>query len=81
MSKNFLRIRNGLMTKALTILGFCSPLALMACYGAPTTDYPEDYIVKESELKAVRDTVPHTDGPLSGSRDADVYTPDSAVSE
>ena len=81
MKKNFNRVRNSLMTKALTILGFCSPLALLACYGAPTTDYPPEEYVEESELTAVRDIANHTDEPLSDGHDDDVYIPDSVVSE
>ena len=42
--------RNSLMTKALTLLGFSSPLALMACYGTPTTDYPTEAYVDTNEL-------------------------------
>ena len=38
------------MTKALTVLGFSSPLALMACYGTPTTDYPTEAYIEVNEL-------------------------------
>jgi uncharacterized beta-barrel protein YwiB (DUF1934 family) len=43
-------LRNSLMTKALTVLGFSSPLALMACYGTPTTDYPSEAYIEVNEL-------------------------------
>ena len=43
-------LRNALMTKALTVLGFSSPLALMACYGTPTTDYPVEAYAEVNEL-------------------------------
>lgn len=43
-------LRNTLMTKALTVLGFSSPLALMACYGTPTTEYPTEAYVEVNEL-------------------------------
>ena len=43
-------LRNSLMTKALTVLGFSSPLALMACYGTPTTGYESEVYVEINEL-------------------------------
>lgn len=43
-------LRNSLMTKALTVLGFGSPLALMACYGTPVDDYPTETYIQENEL-------------------------------
>ena len=52
MKKNFNRVRNVLMTKALTLLGFSSPLALMACYGTPTTEYPTEAYVEMNKLSA-----------------------------
>ena len=52
MKKIFIRVRNYLMTKALMLLGFSSPLALMACYGTPTTDYPTEAYVEVNELSA-----------------------------
>ena len=52
MKKNFFRVRDVLMTKALTLLGFSSPLALMACYGTPTTDYPTEAYVEVNELSS-----------------------------
>ena len=48
------QLRNALMTKALTLLGFSSPLALMACYGTPTTDYPTEAYVEVNELSALK---------------------------
>lgn len=48
-TRNF---RNALMTKALTLLGFSSPLALMACYGTPTTGYATQAYMEVSELGA-----------------------------
>ena len=48
--KNFTELRNVLMTRALTLLGFSSPLALMACYGTPTKDYPTEAYVEVKEL-------------------------------
>lgn len=47
---NFQRLRSSLMTKALTLLGFSSPLALMACYGTPTTNYPDEAVLEVNEL-------------------------------
>ncbi|MBR2237103.1 MAG: BACON domain-containing protein [Prevotella sp.] len=52
MKKNFNCVRNVLMTKALTLLGFSSPLALMACYGTPTTEYPTEAYVEVNQLSA-----------------------------
>jgi len=54
MKKNFKRVRNILMTKALTLLGFSSPLALMACYGTPTTGYPTEAYMEIHELSALK---------------------------
>ena len=45
-------LRSTLMTKALTLLGFSSPMALMACYGTPTTGYPSEVYIEEKELGA-----------------------------
>jgi hypothetical protein len=42
------------MNKALTLLGFSSPLALMACYGTPTTDYPTKAYVEMNELRPLK---------------------------
>lgn len=50
MSMNFQRLRSSLMTKALTLLGFSSPLALMACYGTPTTGYPDEVCIDANAL-------------------------------
>ena len=50
MEKTFKRMRDVIMTKALTILGFSSPLALMACYGTPTSDYLTEVYVEANEL-------------------------------
>lgn len=52
MKKKINRVRNVLMTKVLTLLGFSSPLALMACYGTPTRDYPTEAYVEVNELSA-----------------------------
>ena len=54
MKKNYNRVRNVLMTKALTLLGFSSPLALMACYGTPTTNYPTETYMEVKELSAMK---------------------------
>ncbi len=54
MKKNFRRVRNILMTKALTLLGFSTPLALMACYGTPTTGYPTEAYMEVYELNALK---------------------------
>ena len=54
MKKNYIRVRNVLMTKALTLLGFSSPLALMACYGTPTTGYPTETYMEVKELSALK---------------------------
>ncbi len=45
-------LKNSLMTKALTVLGFSSPLALMACYGTPTTEYPTEAYMEVNELSS-----------------------------
>ena len=52
MKKCFKSVRNVLMTKALTILGFASPLALVACYGTPTTGYETEAAIEDKELSA-----------------------------
>lgn len=49
---NLKELRNSLMTKALTLLGFSSPLALMACYGTPTREYPTEAYVEVNELSS-----------------------------
>jgi len=46
------KLSNTLMTKALTVLGFSSPLALMACYGTPTTGYPTEAYMEVNELNS-----------------------------
>ena len=50
MRKRFRNVRNVLMTKALTLLGFSSPMALVACYGTPTTNYPDEVYIEAKEL-------------------------------
>lgn len=45
-------MRNVLLTKALTLLGFSSPFALVACYGTPTRGYDAEVAVEISELSA-----------------------------
>ncbi len=52
MIMNFQRLRSSLMTKALTLLGFSSPLALMACYGTPTTGYAEEVCIDANALSS-----------------------------
>lgn len=44
------QLGNRVLIKALTVLGFASPLALMACYGTPTTGYPMEAYAEVNEL-------------------------------
>ena len=81
MKKKLHLLANVLMTKGLTLLGFCSPLALMACYGAPVGDYADGTFKEDSSLILSGDTLSHTDVLPSGSGDGGVYTPGSEFSE
>ena len=54
MNEKMKQLRNSIMTKALTVLGFSSPLALMACYGTPTTGYTTEAYVEVNELSGVK---------------------------